>query len=79
METIEKIRALMAKHNINSPYALSKEIGATPNVVANWFMRGSVPAEWLLPIARKLGTTTDFLLDPSVTYLNHTPPKKIME
>ena len=66
----------MAKHNINSPYALSKEIGATPNVVANWFMRGSVPAEWLLPIARKLETTTDFLLDPSVAYINNSTPTK---
>jgi len=79
METIEKIRALMAKQNIKSPYALAREIGASPNIVANWFARGSVPAEWLLPVARKLETTSDFLLDNSLALVNSTSTKKIME
>lgn len=79
METIEKIRALMAEQNIKSPYALAREIGASPNIVANWFARGSIPAEWLLPVARKLKTTSDFLLDPSLTLVNSTTSKKLMK
>ena len=75
METIEKIKILMTQNNINSSYALAKEIGASPNVVSNWFMRKSIPLEWILPIARKLGTTTDFLLDSSVSYMNDTKQK----
>ena len=75
MKTINKVKALMKAQNITS-YKLAKEIGASPNVVSNWVAREKIPVDWILSVAKCLKTSTDFLLDPSVAYINNTTTKE---
>jgi len=65
----------MEQQNIKNPYQLSLELGIKSNIVNNWFTREKIPVDWILPVAKILGTSTDFLLDSSVSYINNTKSK----